>query len=145
MAIRKTCRFNLPGRFGFGRTPDASVGARKRRRFQSARQIWVWPNAAQSPCHLPDARVSICQADLGLAEPCPRNSSCRSGNRFNLPGRFGFGRTPVQLLNTKVDVPSFNLPGRFGFGRTSRSWRCWARRTSFNLPGRFGFGRTHRF
>ena len=38
--------------------------------FQSARQIWVWPNYAE---HSSAARrclaVSICQADLGLAEP----------------------------------------------------------------------------
>ena len=36
--------------------------------FQSARQIWVWPNSS-APIALPcPRRVSICQADLGLAE-----------------------------------------------------------------------------
>ena len=40
------------------------------------------------------AYVSICQADLGLAEPGLRHyQRGRPQARFNLPGRFGFGRT----------------------------------------------------
>ncbi len=37
--------------------------------FQSARQIWVWLNRSRSRCRNCCRRVSICQADLGLAEP----------------------------------------------------------------------------
>ena len=66
--------FNLPGRFGFGRT-------------WAIRQRYI-----------SDRRVSICQADLGLAEltRAMRLDSPLPG--FNLPGRFGFGRTAHEIL-----------------------------------------------
>ena len=61
--------------------------------FQSARQIWVWPNDVVAFDAVVITSVSICQADLGLAEhnviAHPRIVNCG----FNLPGRFGFGRT----------------------------------------------------
>ena len=38
-------------------------------KFQSARQIWVWPNSIGASIGLRVSLVSICQADLGLAEP----------------------------------------------------------------------------
>ena len=61
--------------------------------FQSARQIWVWPNIRGAPGLRACFVVSICQADLGLAEH--RRCALGYGHlfRFNLPGRFGFGRT----------------------------------------------------
>jgi len=36
--------------------------------FQSARQIWVWLNPRSRPRRSGGQSVSICQADLGLAE-----------------------------------------------------------------------------
>ena len=60
--------FNLPGRFGFGRTGAVGRDELRRAMFQSARQIWVWPNRARAPGRAGDVAVSICQADLGLAE-----------------------------------------------------------------------------
>ncbi len=39
--------------------------------FQSARQIWVWLNDARPARRTQGRSVSICQADLGLAEPHP--------------------------------------------------------------------------
>ena len=59
--------FNLPGRFGFGRTRSAIVVPYFGPTFQSARQIWVWPNANKR-AERAEGVVSICQADLGLAE-----------------------------------------------------------------------------
>ncbi len=87
-------RFNLPGRFGFGRTPrlkhphfvkeavsicQADLGLAEHLgstqckgiadEFQSARQIWVWPNDLAGGANaFASVAVSICQADLGLAE-----------------------------------------------------------------------------
>ena len=46
--------FNLPGRFGFGRTADPVAVDPTARSFQSARQIWVWPNISGAPTkHIP--------------------------------------------------------------------------------------------
>mgnify|MGYP007070993344 CR=1 FL=1 len=61
--------FNLPGRFGFGRTrTPKEIATELGKTFQSARQIWVWPNGADWARAAPSELVSICQADLGLAE-----------------------------------------------------------------------------
>ena len=115
-------RFNLPGRFGFGRTRSA------RRRciraaivFQSARQIWVWPNP-----------------------PCCMRSRARPPTCFNLPGRFGFGRTRGEMAAIKKGKKFQSArqiwvwPNRAGMPRSLMG----AMLNSFNLPGRFGFGRT---
>ncbi len=157
--------FNLPGRFGFGRTsalprrrcaPQVSicqadlglaelVFGRDRgdiaRWFQSARQIWVWPNLNLRRLSQVRHNVSICQADLGLAELLPFSLRMHTPIRFNLPGRFGFGRTGAFSTNEAL-VTCFNLPGRFGFGRTRTTRLAGQIRGGFNLPGRFGFGRT---
>ncbi len=73
-------------------------------KFQSARQIWVWPNILLTEVGVERLGVSICQADLGLAELGSKTgSSRRTHPRFNLPGRFGFGRTssrPARALPT---------------------------------------------
>ncbi len=68
--IRQYCQsFNLPGRFGFGRTFPFFSPYASSIMFQSARQIWVWPNASSRKWPRRGRPVSICQADLGLAEP----------------------------------------------------------------------------
>ena len=85
--------------------------------FQSARQIWVWPND--------DVLLDLEEKGIG----------------FNLPGRFGFGRTDRFEEATKrllvsicqADLGLAELPGVKGRSGGARS---------FNLPGRFGFGRT---
>ena len=46
------------------------------------------------------ASVSICQADLGLAEPAKTYLNIVNSIGFNLPGRFGFGRTCLQFVNS---------------------------------------------
>ena len=134
--------FNLPGRFGFGRTGQRNASCALDKMFQSARQIWVWPNAGQiAKAETRIARVSICQADLGLAERNPTAPRRSVPTGFNLPGRFGFGRTRHRG-NALHRACGFNLPGRFGFGRTSILVLSSPRARRFNLPGRFGFGRT---
>ena len=60
--------FNLPGRFGFGRTGIRQYWGIANDMFQSARQIWVWPNLGVALAVHQRLQVSICQADLGLAE-----------------------------------------------------------------------------
>ena len=50
--------------------------------FQSARQIWVWPNQARSLPAAAIVEVSICQADLGLAELVLAQLIHETGNLF---------------------------------------------------------------
>ena len=70
--------------------------------FQSARQIWVWPNSWWHFVGVAGRVVSICQADLGLAE-LRKTAMCGTLTAsFNLPGRFGFGRTWVMRLTGKT-------------------------------------------
>ena len=112
--------FNLPGRFGFGRTAAYCMYAARR------------------------VKVSICQADLGLAELWIISTrSVLVSRRFNLPGRFGFGRTwhwigykcrKYIVSICQADLGLAELPVRYNSAIESLS--------GFNLPGRFGFGRT---
>ncbi len=114
--------FNLPGRFGFGRTITGnSPWHGLPLRFQSARQIWVWPNqrGARRP-RLQDRDVSICQADLGLAELFKHFLMVGLYSLFQSARQIWVWPNELENLNNSIDPYRFNLPGRFGFGRTFR-------------------------
>ncbi len=134
-------RFNLPGRFGFGRTAMDATYPQHTDAFQSARQIWVWPNLDAARQRIAWCFVSICQADLGLAEREFLHAKLGHRISFNLPGRFGFGRTPLERaperkIQVSICQADLGLAERYFVARSARNRRC------FNLPGRFGFGRT---
>ena len=160
--------FNLPGRFGFGRTRSLRSGGRWAAKFQSARQIWVWPNTAL-PKSTKRHSSTFQSARQIWVWPNPDHVRVAAwiAAGFNLPGRFGFGRTlslpffalkrawvsicqadlglaePNTWTSFSMAVQAgFNLPGRFGFGRTEIFPCSRCGNDSFNLPGRFGFGRT---
>ena len=108
--------FNLPGRFGFGRTCHRHVRGSSDTSFNLPGRFGFGRTIVLNRLWV-DHPVSICQADLGLAEQRPGLRFHRHPRRFNLPGRFGFGRTPG-VRTFALGAHRFNLPGRFGFGRT---------------------------
>ena len=86
--------------------------------------------------------VSICQADLGLAEPCRRARRLHCIASFNLPGRFGFGRTAIRIIPAPYSIYVSICQADLGLAEHSRRAGPSRMFRSFNLPGRFGFGRT---
>ena len=136
--------FNLPGRFGFGRTADPVAVDPTARSFQSARQIWVWPNLGTVLLSIGQVIVFQSARQIWVWPNSARGRSEKGWQRgcFNLPGRFGFGRT--------VATPARSvLSQRFQSARQIWVWpnrdsiqRVVCARVRFNLPGRFGFGRT---
>ena len=111
--------------------------------FQSARQIWVWPNINVLGAGAAAQAVSICQADLGLAEPSLYKLLNEPGKLFqsarqiwvwpNMAGRVDTLRNRLFQSARQIWV----WPNHWLLPQT-KSWP-WS---SFNLPGRFGFGRT---
>ena len=158
--------FNLPGRFGFGRTLCLEAPVWGSWLFQSARQIWVWPNAwrikpGECATGFQSARqiwvwpntsscsactfarsVSICQADLGLAELHVQHRARSAYGSFNLPGRFGFGRTSSSSARSAAIVTFQSARQIWVWPNSIMPAAICDGTACFNLPGRFGFGRT---
>ena len=83
---------------GLAEPPPPSETSLPSIQFQSARQIWVWPNMRRTWHAASSILVSICQADLGLAELDTLRALTTQAQCFNLPGRFGFGRTKHYIM-----------------------------------------------
>ena len=141
---KKRRSFNLPGRFGFGRTQILFVNCGGYSVSICQADLGLAELLFRIAQVIERSLVSICQADLGLAEHRCKHILFlfQSLHRFNLPGRFGFGRTQCDNCGNGFEVEGFNLPGRFGFGRTCVVNAPFPSYAGFNLPGRFGFGRT---
>ena len=108
--------------------------------FQSARQIWVWLNDKNTPVAYGFIIVSICQADLGLAEL--RHVRCNGC----IVDSFQSARQIWVWLNV-IEQRIELLARWFQSARQIWVWlnraRCLAMASTsggFNLPGRFGFG-----
>ena len=133
--------FNLPGRFGFGRTLALPIAARHGLGFNLPGRFGFGRTLCTAILKKVPKGFNL-PGRFGFGRTLALPIAARHGLGFNLPGRFGFGRTLCTAILKKVPK-GFNLPGRFGFGRTPSPW--FARRqlkSCFNLPGRFGFGRT---
>ena len=96
--------------------------------FQSARQIWVWPNEGRT--------ARVVESYLHEISRYSAIVVC-----FNLPGRFGFGRTAPIKTCFCADCGVSICQADLGLAELHYHARGWARESArFNLPGRFVLG-----
>ena len=95
-------------------------------KFQSARQIWVWPNILLTEVGVERLGVSICQADLGLAEHPIGRSTSRAGFAFQSarqiwvwpneqPPSAGFADVTVSICQADLGLAERKVHGSFPF------------------------------